>query len=441
MSAPSTAPPSATAESEAALKKQRWRSFWLTLAAPVAAFVFALVVVAIVVLASGRSLGDVFGSIGSTMEQGRNVVDVLNRTTLYYIAALSVAVGFKMNLFNIGVEGQYRLAALVAAWVGASLNGLPGPLQIICTLLAAMLTGAIWAGIAGILKVTRGVSEVISTIMLNAISAAMIGFLLRDGGFSPDPAGRRPATEAIDQGGWFPDLNFIVDPVLDLLGFKKPPASSNTYGFLLVAVVLGVLYAVMLNRTRFGFDLRASGSNQSAAQASGVSAKRMAVYAMLLSGALAGLIGMGELLGGRQHAFTENFISGIGFTGISVALLGRNNPVGMFFASMLWAFLDISTRGFQIIGISNKLSSIMQAVVLIAVVIAYTVVSRRTKVAEARSVAAQTPGAVAASHEPGESPESAERAEPVEPRDDSPDIGEPGDDPRSTNDSDEGGAR
>lgn len=435
MSAPVTAPPDASAESSAALKRQRWRSFWLTLAAPVAAFIFAMIVVAIVVLASGRSIGDVFGSIGSTMEQGRNIVDVLNRTTMYYIAALAVAVGFKMNLFNIGVEGQYRLAALVAAWVGASVNGLPAPLHITVILLSAMLTGAIWAGIAGVLKVTRGVSEVISTIMLNAIAAAMIGFLLRDGGFSPDPEGRRPSTAPIDESGWFPSLNGIVNPILDALGFRPPPAASNTYGFLLVAIVLGILYAVMLNRTRFGFDLRASGANQSAAQASGVNAKRMTVYAMLISGAIAGLVGMGELLGGRQHAFTENFVTGVGFTGISVALLGRNNPVGMFFASMVWAFLDISTRGFQIIGISNKLAAIMQAVVLIAVVIAYTVVSRRTKAAEARSVAASTPAAVADGA--GEAPPATST------RDEKPDApasSDPPDDP-STPGPSEGSAR
>lgn len=382
------------------VRSTRWRSFLLTLAAPIAAFVLALVVVAIVVLASGRSLGEVFDSIDKTMGLGRNWVDLINKAGMYYISALAVAIGFRMNLFNIGVEGQYRLAALIAAYVGASVGNLPAPLHILVMVVTAMIVGALWAGIAGILKVTRGVSEVISTIMLNAIAAAMIGFLLRDGGFSPDAAGRKPATEKIAESGWFPNLNGIIDPILDALGLTPPPPSSNTYGFILVAILLGVIYAFVLKRTRFGFDLRASGQNAEAARASGVNAKRMTVYAMLMSGAIAGMAGLPELLGGRQHSFDETFVAGVGWAGISVALLGRNNPIGMFFASVIWAFLDISTRGFQTIGISNKLSAIMQAVVLLAVVVAYTVVSRKTKAAEAKAVAAGTPPHPGAASDP-----------------------------------------
>ena len=395
---PPEGPPLVTEEITApSVKSTRWRSFALTVAAPIAAFLLALVVVSIVVLASGRGLDEVFASIGNTMGLGRNVIDMINKAGMYYISALAVAVGFRMNLFNIGVEGQYRLAALFAAYVGASVGNLPGPLHILVMMATAMIVGGLWAGIAGVLKVTRGVSEVISTIMLNAIAAALIGFLLRDGGFSPDAAGRKPATEELPSSGWFPNINGLIDPLLDLFGFETPPKSSNTYGFILIAIVLGVIYAVMLKRTRFGFDLRAAGQNPGAAQASGVNAKRMTIYAMLISGAIAGLAGMAELMGGRQHAFDETFVAGIGWAGISVALLGRNSPVGMFFASLIWAFLDIATRGFQTIGISNKLSAIMQAVVLLAVVIAYTVVSRRTKAAEAQAVAASTqPHAVTA---------------------------------------------
>lgn len=376
------------------LRQARLRALGLTISAPVAAFAFAMIVIVIVVLASGFQLGAVFDSVGQTMSKGRNVVNVINLTGAYYLSALAVAVGFRMNLFNIGVEGQYRLAALVAAYVGGQIAGIPGFLQIILMVLAAIVTGAIWAGIAGVLKVTRGVSEVIATIMLNAIAVALIGFLLRDGNWSPDPAGRRPSTKEISEAGWFPDLSGVVNPLLKTLGFGAPPQSTKAYGFILVAIVVGIIYAVVLRRTRFGFDLRASGQNPAAAAASGVSAKRMAIYAMLISGAIAGLVGMAELLGGNEHQFSENFISGFGFTGIAVALLGRNSPVGMFVAAIIWAFLDTATRGFQIIGISNKLSAIMQAVVLLAVVIAYTVVSRKSQAAEARSVAASTQTAV-----------------------------------------------
>ncbi|WP_153505286.1 ABC transporter permease [Cumulibacter manganitolerans] len=413
---PSSAPPVSDEITAPSVKSTRWRSLLLTLVAPIAAFIVALVVVIIVVLASGRGIDEVFASIDKTMGLGRNWIDLINKAGMYYISALAVAIGFKMNLFNIGVEGQYRLAALFAAYVGASVGNLPGPLHILVMIVTAMIVGAIWAGIAGVLKVTRGVSEVISTIMLNAIAAAMIGFLLRDGGFSPDPAGRKPATQPLAESGWFPNLNGVVDPILDAIGLTPPPKSSNTYGFILIAIVLGIVYAFILKRTRFGFDLRASGQNAEAARASGVNAKRMTVYAMLISGALAGLAGLPELLGGRQHSFDETFVAGVGWAGISVALLGRNNPVGMFFASVIWAFLDISTRGFQTIGISNKLAAIMQAVVLLAVVVAYTVVSRRTKAAEAKAVAANTRphggGAAPASGESEERPAASRRRSP-----------------------------
>lgn len=386
-------PTTETDKTAPTLRQARLRALGLTISAPVAAFAFAMIVIVIVVFASGFQIGAVFDSVGETMSKGRNVVNVINLTGAYYLSALAVAIGFRMNLFNIGVEGQYRLAALVAAYVGGQIAGIPGFLQIILMVLSAIVTGAIWAGIAGVLKVTRGVSEVIATIMLNAIAVALIGFLLRDGHWSPDPAGRRPSTKEISEAGWFPDLSGVVNPILKALGFDAPPQSTKTYGFILVAIVVGVIYAFLLRRTRFGFDLRATGQNPAAAAASGVSAKRMAIYAMLISGGIAGMVGMAELLGGNEHQFTENFISGFGFTGIAVALLGRNSPVGMFIAAIIWAFLDTATRGFQIIGISNKLSAIMQAVVLLAVVIAYTVVSRKSQAAEARSVAASTQSA------------------------------------------------
>ncbi len=391
MTGPTNLEPERQLVSGPSLRQARIRKLGLTISAPVAAFIFALVIVGIVIIASGFHIGAVLDSVQETMARGRNIVELINRTGMYYISALAVAVGFRMNLFNIGVEGQYRLAALVAAYIGASVNNLPGVLHILVMILAASVTGAIWAGIAGILKVTRGVSEVISTIMLNAIAAALIGFLLRDGGWSPDPGGRKPFTKTISESGWFPDLNNIVNPILDALGFDKPPPSTKTYGFIIIAILLGVAYSLLLKRTRFGFDLRASGQNPTAAAASGVSAKKMTIYAMFISGGIAGLVGMAELLGGNQHNFSETFLTGFGFIGIAVALLGRNSPVGMFFAAIVWAFLDVATRGFQIIGISNKLASIMQAVVLFAVVIAYTVVSRKAKEAEARSVAANTP--------------------------------------------------
>src|SRR5919198_2699401 len=146
------------------------RNVLLGLAAPVGALVFAALVCSVILAVSGHSPADVVDSMVTSGQRPRTAVIALNNATNYYLAAVAVAIGFRMNLFNIGVDGQYRMAAMLsAALAGASfMESLPGFLRIALTMIAAVLVGATWAGIAGVLKVTRGVSEVISTIMLNA---------------------------------------------------------------------------------------------------------------------------------------------------------------------------------------------------------------------------------------------------------------------------------
>ncbi|GAA3392114.1 ABC transporter permease [Cryptosporangium minutisporangium] len=382
--------------------KLRLRRIGLMLAAPVLALVMASLLVTVLLLALGKEPGVVLDAMVQSGKRPGNIVDIVNRATFLYIAALAVAIGFRMNLFNIGVDGQYRLAAFLAAAVGGAIV-LPGPLHILVVLIVAMAVGAAWAGIAAILKVTRGVSEVLSTIMLNAIATAVIAYLLRDGILGVlSGSGNEVGTKPIPESGWFPSLDPIARPIIEALSSSglldsdtvqnpKLPASKEVYGFLVVAIILGILYAVLVDRTRFGFDLRATGSSPTAAVASGVSVKRMVLTSMLLSGAVAGLIGMPELLEGRGHNFSLNFPSGIGFTGIAVALLGRNNPIGMALAALLWGWVDVTTRSLAILDppndTSDKVASIVQALIVFCVVIAYVVVNRWAKAAEARQVA------------------------------------------------------
>ena len=150
----------------------------------------------------------------------------------------------------------------------------------------------------------------------------------------------------------------------------------------------------------FGFSIKATGLSESAAVASGISVNRMILSAMLLSGAVAGLIGMPELLNGSAASYSLNFPTGIGLTGIAVALLGRNNPVGMVFSALLWAALDSSANALQGVGVARELVTIMQGVIVLSVVVAYEFVRRYRLVLEARDVAralaVQTPEAVAA---------------------------------------------
>jgi ABC-type uncharacterized transport system permease subunit len=382
--------------------KLRLRKVVLTLAAPVLALVMASLLVTILLLALGKQPGTVLQTMWYAGKRPSNIVDIINEGTFLYIAAVAVAVGFRMNLFNIGVDGQYRLAAFLAAAVGGAI-ALPAPLHIGVIMLVAMAVGAAWAGIAAVLKVTRGVSEVLATIMLNAIATAVIAYLLRNHVLGVlSNGGNDIGTKEIPKSGWFPSLDWLARPILEALSkagaldtpqFHHPVLSKSkeVYGFLIVAVILGILYAILVDRTRFGFDLRATGSSPTAAVASGVSVKKMVLISMLISGAVAGLVGMPELLEGGGHNYSLNFPSGIGFTGIAVALLGRNNPVGMALAAILWGWVDVTTRSLAILDppndTSDKVASIIQALIVFCVVIAYVLVNRFARTAEARQVA------------------------------------------------------
>ncbi|WP_327353872.1 ABC transporter permease [Streptomyces sp. NBC_01304] len=351
----------ATVEAKAMKREITKERVILALAAPVLALVVAVALTSVILLATGKNPFEPYSLMVSYVSEWPDVqVLVINQAVTYYLAALAVAVGFRMNLFNIGVEGQYRLGACVGAIVGFNLPA-PGVVKMIAVIVTAVVVGALWAGVAALLKVTRGVSEVIATIMLNSVAAAIIGYLIQKDVFGHQPKGANGLnTGDLPESAWFPGI---------------PYGDFEVFGFLVIAVLLGVGYWVMLNRTRFGFDLRAAGASESAALASGVSGRKMVLIAMLASGALAGLIGMPSLLG-ESHTFMSDFPAGYGFTGIAIALLGRNHPLGMAFGAFLWAFLDKASTTLDDNGYESEISVIMQGIIVLAVVIAYESVQR-----------------------------------------------------------------
>jgi simple sugar transport system permease protein len=348
------------------------RRIVLSLAAPVLALVVAFVVTSVILLAFGDPVGEVWKTILQP-PKARQTVQIINGATVFYLSAIAVAVGFRMNLFNIGVDGQYRVAAFAAA-VFAGQAWLPGFLNILVAIVVAMLAGGLWASIAAYLKVKRGVSEVISTIMLNAIATGIVSWLLLK------VADRQEGSNAI-QTKTIPESS-------QLEGFQLIPGATNrVYTMIFLAILVGFLYWFVLGKTRFGFDLRATGRSESAAVASGVKVPRMVMTAMIASGALAGLVGM-PLLFGQDHNYGTTFQSGLGFAGIAIALLGRNNAVGIVFASVLWAFLDVQSNALQIqAGVAQEIVFIIQGVILFAVVIAYELIRRTDKRLEQQRVA------------------------------------------------------
>ena len=252
------------------------------------------------------------------------------------------------------------MGAFFGGVVGAAVN-LPPILHVVVIIITAMLAGGLWAAIAGYLKVKRGVNEVISNIMLNFIAAAIIAFLLSPSLLGILPEGSQTLqTREIPASGRMPTIKAF---------------EGEIYTFFFIALVVGVAYWVMLNKTVFGFNLRATGLSFRAARASGVNAPRMIFITTVLSGAIAGLVGIGTLLS-DTHSYSMAFPAGYAFTGLSLALLGRNHPVGIFFAAFLWSFLERSAPVLEFEGVPPEIVIVMQGTIVLSIVVAYEVVAR-----------------------------------------------------------------
>ena len=366
------------------MKQSTFRRIALAIGAPVAAVGFAVLLSSIVLLLAGNNPLAAYGDMIENASRLETFVDILNTATPLYISGIAAAIGFRMNLFNIGVEGQYLLASFFAAAVGGYFAGLPPVLHVSLILIVAVTVGAAWAGLAGLLKVTRGINEVISTIMLNFIAVGgIIAWLIRE--WADDTGATNSGTTPIDESGHLPNLNGVLELITREIGKGRELTSV-----LIIAIVVGVGYHLFINRTTVGFDFRASGYNPMAARAGGIPPKRMVMYAMLLSGGVAGLVGMVEVLSER-FKYDQSFIQGLGFNGIAVALLGRNNPVGVAIAALLFGFLNASSGILQITGNATpEVVEIMKGIIVLSAVIAYEVVRRIKERDEVQAAAEAT---------------------------------------------------
>jgi general nucleoside transport system permease protein len=338
----------------------------------------AFALASLVLIVSGHNPLDAYRAMWKNFASFDGVITSINVGARYYVAAAAVAIALKMNVFNIGTNGQYQIAAMFAAVVGAAIK-LPAPLHVAVTLTVAVAAGAAWASIIGILQVTRKVNPVLTGIMLNGIAASVIAYLMQSPWTNFRDPGRPEygSTRPIPKSGQLPVFKIGNDAVLQ--------------SYVVLAVLVGVGFYLLVYRTRFGFDLRASGANPSAARSAGVDPKRMMIITMLLSGACAGLIGMGIVLSSNdQLAYGDRFPGGLGFAGIGIALLGRNHPIGVAAAALLWAALDQGARGLVTVGIPGEIAVILQGSLLFIAVIVYAVWERKTIAATIREAAART---------------------------------------------------
>jgi simple sugar transport system permease protein len=313
---------------------------------PVLTGVIAFLIGGFVVLATGHNpllaYRDIFNGAGLNWifhpttnivsTSAYNLTQTLLQTTTLILTGLAVAFAFRCGMFNIGGQGQYLVGLYVANWLGYSLAGMKPLPHILIAVTGATLAGAAWAGIAGFLKATVGAHEVISTIMLNWIAIWVGIWLFGDGG---------PLQNAANSA--VPISNDVA-PSAQLPVFWGVQGLQGLDVAFFVALAALVVFALILNRTTLGYEVRAVGFNPEAAAYGGISVKKNLIRAMAISGAFAGLAGALDMLGYLYHFGTSDIpVSSVGFLGIAVALLGRNTAVGVGFGALLFGALLFGT--------------------------------------------------------------------------------------------------
>jgi len=336
------------------------RAALLEATSPLLALAIAFAAGAVFVAAIGEHPLEIYGlMLRETLGTGYGLGQTLFKATPLIFTGLAVALGFRSGLFNIGAEGQLYLGGFAAGLVGAAWPLGPMPLLLPLSLAAAAAAGAAWGAIPGALKARFGAHEVINTIMMNFIAFAIVSFIGR-GLFEPATV----RTAEIGAGAQLARLSTIV-PAL-----KGAPVNLA----LVLALLAAAAVQVLLFRTRFGYELRAVGLNAPAAEYGGVRLGRAQVAAMAISGALAGLGGTNFVLG-YKHFFELGFPGGVGFLGIAVALVGRNQPLGVVLAALVFGALShgglaINQR------VPKELVDILEAIVILSAISMQMVTAR-----------------------------------------------------------------
>ena len=337
---------------------------------PLAAVFAAFIAGGLIILLIGDNPFEAYGwLLSSSFGSAKDIGWTLFYATPLIFTGLAVAVAFRCGLLNIGAEGQLYIAAFATAWVGIKFGGtvvndqswawasLPAFILVPLCMLTAMVVGGIWGMIPGVLKAKFGSHEVINTIMLNFIAIALVSYLTQYHYKVPgDPILQ---TANIGSAATIPQLN-------QFLPFIPKDVPLNVA--FLIAILMCVLVYIFLWKTKWGYELRAVGENPTAAEYGGISTGKQIILAMTISGALAGMVAIGEVQGFR-HNYYDGFSAEWGFLGIAVALLGRNHPFGVLVAAIFFGvlqrgeiFVDAFTRY-----VSKDLGFVLQAIIILFV--------------------------------------------------------------------------
>ncbi|HJV32348.1 MAG TPA: ABC transporter permease [Bacillales bacterium] len=325
---------------------------------PIIAVLLGIVVGTIIMLASGYDPVAAYtalwnGAFGDVYYFG----EVVRQVTPYILAGLAVAFAFRVGLFNIGVEGQFIVGWLAAVWVGVAFD-LPKVIHLPLAILAAMLAGGLWAFVPGLLKARFRVHEVIVTIMMNYIALHTVNYIINN---------------KLNTGSSKTD---IVHESASLRSewMQNFTTHSTMHWGIIIAIIACFIMWFLLEKTTRGFELRAVGFNQDAAHYAGMSVNQNIILSMVISGFFAGIAGAMEGLGTFGYMAVQGGFSGVGFTGIAVALLGGNTAMGVFFAAVLFGSLKIGALSMPLeAGVPKELVDIIIALIVFFVASSYII--------------------------------------------------------------------
>ncbi|PNR97044.1 ABC transporter permease [Petrotoga sp. 9PWA.NaAc.5.4] len=329
--------------SNSSILKSRWISFLV----PLLAILLSLVIAAIIILSIGQNPIKAYsamieGAFGSRLSWADNIT----KMTSLLLAGLAVGFGFRAGVFNIGAEGQMAMGGIMAVTVGLGLGNVPPAIAIPITILAGMAGGAFWASIAGWLKAKTGAHEVITTIMLNWIAYHITNYLVS----GPFAVGAGvPKSPEIAKSAQLPPLLTVQ-------------ASSIPSG-IIIAIAAAIVIYIILEKTTTGYEVKAVGFNPYAAEYGGISISKNIVLTMAISGALAGLAGALEVMCVHHRIFGA-FTSDRGFDGITIALIGQNNPIGIIFSAFLISSLRAGSNAMQTIGVPDDIIVVIQGIII-----------------------------------------------------------------------------
>ncbi|HEY5257498.1 MAG TPA: ABC transporter permease [Candidatus Baltobacteraceae bacterium] len=304
------------------MKRARW-----LLSGPLGAMLIALVLTALAMIVAGASPIDGFAALfGGALGGPSQIAETLTQTTYLLLPALGISLAFRAGLFNIGAEGQLLIGGLLAGAIGAHLF-LPAIVAIPIVLIASMVGGGIWGGIAGWMKARFGANEIISTLMLNFVAASLANYLVSGPLKSPLATGAE--TAPLHPNTWLPHLG---DTRLSIA--------------LLIALAVALILQFVFSRTVFGYEVRAIGEAPEAARRNKVDLRRLTWMSLAISGAIAGL-GGGAIVTGELHRFNTELSPGYGFTAIAVALVGDLNPLWVCVAAFGFGILEAGGLALQ----------------------------------------------------------------------------------------------